>query len=252
MSYPTTTYPSSPTHTTDNPGSYHAPEQAPLGENKPNTSRVVRRPIERSNGGYFIRDMTKGGGFVMSSGYTGANTSEQEPAVRGPVSQVAPRVYLTDVWNASDPAVWEDKEITHILTVMRPDDIPPKAQNLANTHPNQITPPTRLVIPLADSPSADLLSVLPSAVTFISSALSQDPSNNVLVHCFAGKSRSASCVAAYLIETHGLDEIRSLEALTQVRAEVQPNKGFQRQLQQWYHDHLTRQAAESLVNDFLV
>ena len=52
---------------------------------------------------------------------------------------------------------------------------------------------------LEDVPSAKITPVLPHAVEFIKSCL--DQKGKILVHCFAGMSRSASCVIAYMM-TH--------------------------------------------------
>jgi protein-tyrosine phosphatase len=53
---------------------------------------------------------------------------------------------------------------------------------------------------------------------------------NVLVHCFAGKSRSATLVCAYLIATQEHSYESALALLQSVRPHVQPNHGFAVQL----------------------
>ena len=50
---------------------------------------------------------------------------------------------------------------------------------------------------IEDDSSGDMLSLFPEAVEFISQALASG--GKILVHCFMGISRSASCVMAYIM-----------------------------------------------------
>ena len=52
----------------------------------------------------------------------------------------------------------------------------------------------------------------------------------VLVHCYAGVSRSATIVIAYLILEHNLGCLEATALVKRQRPEVFPNAGFQRQL----------------------
>lgn len=53
---------------------------------------------------------------------------------------------------------------------------------------------------------------------------------NVLVHCFAGVSRSATAVIAYLMKTNGWTFDKSLSFCRTRRKVTNPNPGFMRQL----------------------
>lgn len=55
-------------------------------------------------------------------------------------------------------------------------------------------------------------------------------SGGVLVHCYAGVSRSATLVAAYLILRRGMTLQEALDTLRAARPTVQPNPGFLAQL----------------------
>ena len=48
-----------------------------------------------------------------------------------------------------------------------------------------------------DDDDADMLSILPEIVEFIKSAV--ESNGLIIVHCFAGTSRSASCCIAYIM-----------------------------------------------------
>ncbi|CAD8057813.1 unnamed protein product [Paramecium sonneborni] len=64
---------------------------------------------------------------------------------------------------------------------------------------------------------------------------------NVFVHCFAGISRSASMVIAYLMKKYNLSFEKALWNVKAKRRQVQPNVGFIRQLQK-YENVLKNQA----------
>jgi len=65
-----------------------------------------------------------------------------------------------------------------------------------------------------------------NACEFIGSALGTDPGGRVLVHCMAGRSRSATIVVAYLIKCRGYDLARAFELLREKRPSAMPNLGF--------------------------
>lgn len=52
----------------------------------------------------------------------------------------------------------------------------------------------------------------------------------ILVHCYAGVSRSASCVIAFLMQECGLTFLEAMTFVRKKRPIVFPNFGFQRQL----------------------
>ncbi len=55
----------------------------------------------------------------------------------------------------------------------------------------------------------------------------------VLCHCHAGKSRSASIVAAYLIKYEGMTTEGALEFIKRKRTQIDPNAGYVEQLKQF-------------------
>ncbi|CAD8199353.1 unnamed protein product [Paramecium pentaurelia] len=71
---------------------------------------------------------------------------------------------------------------------------------------------------------------------------------NVLIHCMAGISRSATLVAAYLMKKSNMNAQDALKLLEQKRWQVYPNNGFLRQLQQ-YERVLQQQKSKSEIRD---
>lgn len=61
----------------------------------------------------------------------------------------------------------------------------------------------------------------------------KDPTNNVLVHCYAGISRSVTAITAYLIWALHLSCDDALTYMAAMRKGAMPNPGFNLQLQLW-------------------
>lgn len=85
-----------------------------------------------------------------------------------------------------------------------------------------------LMVDVYDTAEADIAQHFEAASEFISSALSEGGS--VLVHCYAGQSRSTTLLAAHLMLTRGLGLGEALAMLQAARPSVCPNLGFIRQL----------------------
>lgn len=85
----------------------------------------------------------------------------------------------------------------------------------------------RMTVPLRDMESEDLLDYLDVCLDFIDQSRKE---GSVLVHCFAGVSRSAAIITAYLMRTEHLSQEEALESLRQSCAFVCPNDGFLEQL----------------------
>ncbi|KAK9290506.1 hypothetical protein L1049_008676 [Liquidambar formosana] len=85
----------------------------------------------------------------------------------------------------------------------------------------------RMAVPLRDMESEDLLDYLDVCLDFIDESRKE---GSVLVHCFAGVSRSAAIITAYLMRTEHLSQEDALESLRQSCEFVSPNDGFLDQL----------------------
>jgi len=80
-----------------------------------------------------------------------------------------------------------------------------------------------------DSPDTDLLMHFDECFSFIDEAISSG--GNVLVHCFAGRSRSVTIVVAYLMKKHRMSLESALSLVRSKRPQVAPNEGFISQLE---------------------
>ena len=69
------------------------------------------------------------------------------------------------------------------------------------------------------------------AALFIKNALKNN--GKVFVHCWAGISRSTSCICAYLMMEHHLTLTTALNICRQGRPIVNPNPGFIKQLMEF-------------------
>lgn len=85
----------------------------------------------------------------------------------------------------------------------------------------------RMAVPLKDTEDENLLDYLEVCLDFIEDARKIGA---VLVHCFAGVSRSAAIITAYLMRSERLSQEAALESLRQSCEFVSPNDNFLEQL----------------------
>ena len=127
-------------------------------------------------------------------------------------------IYLSGDSGANDFAKLSELGITHILNVS--DCIPNYYENTTSI--------TYMRVPIADCGYIRLNDYFPAVFKFITSAL--ESGGRILVHCFAGKSRSASFVIAYLMHRHRMNYNEALLHVQSHRAVVELNLGFELQL----------------------
>ena len=127
----------------------------------------------------------------------------------------APRVYLGSIGAAHNKASLEAAGITHVLTV---------AGGFAPRFPDDYT---YCLVDVADSPRSSSTDI--RSVPEVHRARLLD-GGRVLVHCFAGKSRSSTVVAAYAMATEGTTLKDTMDLITAARPVASPNEGFMRQL----------------------
>jgi atypical dual specificity phosphatase len=140
-------------------------------------------------------------------------------AARG-ASEILPRLYISDLSFAENPASLSSYGITHVLSTLS-DNI-----HIPTVHP----PPKRLQIKIEDFPFAELAAHLPTTTAWIRDAIKSSPDARVLVHCGEGISRSVSVVAAFLIATYGWTPVEALQYIKSKRRVADPNFGFVQQL----------------------
>lgn len=88
-----------------------------------------------------------------------------------------------------------------------------------------------LKIPIPDSPKIIITNYFPIAFEFIDTAITNG--EKVMIHCFAGKSRSASIIIGYLMKTQKIKFEDALKIVAKSRPCVEPNIGFLQQLLQY-------------------
>ena len=134
-------------------------------------------------------------------------------------SEIFPYLYLGSVGAAMHKSNLQSLGITHVLSVA--DNITPRFPDLF----------TYKCIDFLDTPESDLLSILPECFDFIEKAAKND--GKVLLHCFAGKSRSASVCIAFLMRTNRVSLLEAFKFVRERRTCAMPNTGFMRQLKSY-------------------
>ncbi|TKA64111.1 hypothetical protein B0A49_06787 [Cryomyces minteri] len=112
----------------------------------------------------------------------------------------------------------KEANITHVLSVLRL----PLDERLFSGFEH-------MVVEVDDVDDENLLEHFPATNRFIQNGLNSG--GGVLVHCAMGKSRSATCVIAYLMQKHHISPSEALLQIRQARPLCEPNEGFMSQLE---------------------
>ena len=144
------------------------------------------------------------------------------------------KLYLGDKNSAISEQVMKDLKITHVIncTPSPPDYVQTfntrgYIQNIFEKHKQLNIKYMR--IPIDDSDIENIKSHFLNAIQFLHQALDND-NHRILVHCFAGKSRSSTIIIAYLMHAKGMGYDEAFKFVKQKRDIIQPNKGFVQQL----------------------
>lgn len=127
------------------------------------------------------------------------------------ITKITDELYLSNAYAASDTTRLKAIGIKQILTVGR--ELKP------NIDPDFKT----MYIPIDDVYSACIMTHFDSAIEFIKQG-------RTLVHCYAGVSRSATIVAAYLISEKSMSVVDAIDYIRARRPVINPNSGFMEQL----------------------
>jgi len=148
------------------------------------------------------------------------------------MQEIIPRLWLGSQEAVHDQDLLEKHGITHIVSVT------PTFTDESGAVNTLLSPQIlrfcnskgicRMIIPVQDEPSENLLQHFPSSSEFILAALCNR--GRVLVHCLAGASRSPTFVAAFLMEVYNLSPAQALAKIRQSRPLVRPILGFYDQL----------------------
>eukprot|EP01117_Protostelium_nocturnum_P015969 TRINITY_DN6231_c0_g1_i4.p1 TRINITY_DN6231_c0_g1~~TRINITY_DN6231_c0_g1_i4.p1 ORF type:complete len:514 (+),score=140.82 TRINITY_DN6231_c0_g1_i4:288-1829(+) len=128
-------------------------------------------------------------------------------------------VYLSSFMGSKSLEIMQTLNIKFILVA---------ARKLQQRFPQDLD---YLQLDILDWPGEDILSHFDYACDFMRDAIWSN--SNVLVHCAAGVSRSASCVIAYIMREHQIGFYQARRLARMRRDCVKPNRGFVRQLLLW-------------------
>uniref|UniRef100_A0A3B5LY06 Protein-tyrosine-phosphatase n=1 Tax=Xiphophorus couchianus TaxID=32473 RepID=A0A3B5LY06_9TELE len=130
------------------------------------------------------------------------------------VSQVSARLYLGDLDSALNAAVLTSRNVSLIVNASGLLDLPyPAPDGLQVLH-----------VPVQDRPHAQLGQYFDP----VTERIQQNQAGSTLVHCTAGRSRSAALVMAYLMSLRQAHEL-----VLERRPFIRPNAGFWRQLMEY-------------------
>jgi len=150
-----------------------------------------------------------------------ASVRTQSPSWNSVVTEIIPRLYISDLCSAENPVILTSLGITHVLSTMPGFIAIPPQLSLRHAQ-----------IPLDDFPFAELVEHLPKATSFLGEAL-RDPDARVLVHCVEGISRSVSVVCAFLMHLYGWAPMQAVQYVKSKHAKAEPNFGFVSQLHEY-------------------
>ncbi|XP_061345511.1 dual specificity protein phosphatase 1-like isoform X2 [Gastrolobium bilobum] len=126
-------------------------------------------------------------------------------------------LFLGSVGTAANKDALKNLNVTHILTV---------AGKLEPAHPGDFV---YKIIDVADREDVNLKQHFSECFDFINEAKRRG--GGVLVHCFAGRSRSVTIVVAYLMKNRGMSLSEALQRVKIKRPIAAPNPGFVHQLE---------------------
>lgn len=135
-------------------------------------------------------------------------------------AEVMPQLFVGAFMSEQNKEELDRKKMTHILQV---------GDNLTRSYEGAFEYKT---ITIADSESANLLAHFRECFSFIEEAKNAGGGTGcVLVHCFAGISRSATVCIGYLMWKLSLSLGAAYSLVESARSCAQPNEGFRRQLE---------------------
>lgn len=137
-------------------------------------------------------------------------------AITTPMHEIEPGLWLGNYAAATD------------VNLLRSQDIKAIVQCIEQRNPLNGSHFSYHIIAIDDVASVNIKDHIPQAISFIHRHRSAG--NNVLVHCAAGMSRSASIMISYMMAKYTLPFDRALTLVRDKRACVSPNPGFTSQL----------------------
>ena len=163
---------------------------------------------------------------------------------RSDIAHIDDHLFLSGVNAAEDKTVLETLGVTHIVNLTGPKHGSTEPR-YPNKHPGEFNYHT---LCLPDEPDTDLQSHFHEVHAFISGAINKG--NNVLVHCEAGISRSATMVIAFLMMHRTLSLAEAYNQVKNAKDNIGPNNRFFEQLIAFEHELLGKNSIT--IQDYLV
>ncbi|OQR93493.1 dual specificity protein phosphatase 19-like isoform 1 [Achlya hypogyna] len=145
--------------------------------------------------------------------YEDEEVEEVEDVIDDVPMFISNRVYLGSIDAAANARALEAKNIRFVLSLLEPED---KLPTPAVAH---------LRVPMADTLDEPLLKKLPLLLHSLNHFMAADD-GNVLVHCVAGRSRSASVVIAWVMTTQQISLDAAFHRVLMARPWISPNETF--------------------------
>jgi atypical dual specificity phosphatase len=130
--------------------------------------------------------------------------------------EILPRLFLGEVAAARSEIWKQENKIQHVLSCLRVSDEPETKCDKR--------------LSLLDDPSQQIDIYFKQTNKWIQEKLDRNATTGILVHCYAGISRSSTIVIAYLIQVHDYSFWSALPFVKKKRDCASPNAGFERQL----------------------
>jgi len=157
----------------------------------------------------------------MSSTDTGFTDEELEASQNTPINKIDDHLYLGSV-DARNEFILKEHGIKRVIRIATEVEM----LNLPAPLPEGIK---ETIFYLADTPSGPITPIILKAIPIIEDSIKEK--ENILIHCWAGVSRSASVIIGYLIKSKGMKPEEALKYVEKSRLCVWPNQGFWKQLQ---------------------
>ena len=135
-------------------------------------------------------------------------------------NEIIEGVYLGNINSAYDIEKLKELGITHIISVLA---------GFIAPYPEEFK---YLQLNALDTVNTKLSDEFENTNEFINDAF--ENKGKILIHCMAGRSRSATILIAFIIKNFGFTTEKALESLILKRPIVEPNKYFIEQLENYY------------------
>lgn len=133
-------------------------------------------------------------------------------------------IYLGNGYNASNYKIIEEKNIKTIINVTKEIDNYFEYTNEFNY----------IKIPINDTNTSSLFNHFDTLLKYINKHQQND--GNILIHCFAGRSRSATIVTLYLMHKYNMSLDNAIEYIKKKRNIININVTFYKELKKWNNE----------------